>query len=157
MHKVSPFSHPCLQFLCAVFLIIVILIGVRCYLQREVAKLFGVLFKICKFSVLFFRNCHLYKRNSQLACMFTSIQFSHSVVFNSLQPHGWQHARPSCPSPTPRVYLNSCPSSRWCHPTISSSVIPFNCRQSFQASGSFQMSQFSSGGQSIGVSTSVHQ
>ena len=87
-----------------------VLIGVRCYLQREVAKLFGVLFKICQFSVLFFRNCHLYNRNSQLACMFTSIQFSHSVMSNSLQPHGWQHTRPSCPSPTPRVYLNSCPS-----------------------------------------------
>ena len=76
---------------------------------------------------------------------------------NSLWPHGRQHARPPCPSPTPRVYLNSCPLSRWCHPTISSSVIPFSsCPQSFPASGSFQMSQFfTSGGQSIGVSAST--
>ena len=68
---------------------------------------------------------------------------------DSLQPHGPQHARPPCPSPTPRVYSNSCPVSRWCHPTISSSVIPFSsCLQYFLASGSFQMSQFfASGGQ----------
>ena len=73
---------------------------------------------------------------------------------NSLQPHGQQHTRPPCPSPTPRVYSNSCPLSQWCHPTISSSVIPFSsCLQSFPASGFFQMSQFFiSGGQSIGVS-----
>ena len=75
---------------------------------------------------------------------------------NSLWPHGWQHARPPCPSPTPRVYLNSCPLSRWCYPTISVSVIPFSsCPQSFPASGSLQMSQFfASVGQSIGVSAS---
>ena len=74
-------------------------------------------------------------------------------MFSSLQPHGLQHARPPCPSPTPRVYPNSCPLSQWCHPTISSSVIPFSSRlQSFQASGSFPMSQFfPSGGQSFGV------
>ena len=71
----------------------------------------------------------------------SSVQFSYSVVFDSLQPHGLQHARPPCPSPTPRVYPNSCPLSRWCHPTISSSVVPFSCLQSFPASGSFQMSQ----------------
>ena len=71
----------------------------------------------------------------------SSVQFSCSVVFDSLQPHGLQHARPPCPSPTPRVYPNSCPLSRWCHPTISSSVVPFSCLQSFPASGSFQMSQ----------------
>ena len=72
---------------------------------------------------------------------------------NSLQPHEPQHARPPCPSPTPGVYPNSYPLSRWCHPTISSSVIPFSsCPQSFPASGSFQMSQlFASGGQSIGA------
>ena len=77
-------------------------------------------------------------------------QFSHSVVSNSLQAHEPQHARPPCPSPTPRVYSNSCPLNWWCHPTISSSVIPFSsCPQSFPASGSFQMSQFfTSGGQS---------
>ena len=76
---------------------------------------------------------------------------------DSLWPHGLQHARLPCPSPTPRVYSNSCPSSRWCHPTISSSVTTFSsCLQSFPASGSFQMSQFFiSGGWSIGVSTSA--
>ena len=86
-----------------------------------------------------------------------SVQFSHSVVFNSLRPHCLQHARPPCPSPTPGVYSNSCPFSRWCHPTISSSVVPFSSRrQSFPASGSFPKSQFfTSGGQSIGVSAST--
>ena len=76
---------------------------------------------------------------------------------DSLQPHGQLHSRPPCPSATPRAYSNSCPSIRWCHPTISSSVIPFSsCLQSFPASGSFQMSQFfASGGQSIGVSASA--
>ena len=86
-----------------------------------------------------------------------SVQFSCSIVSDSLWPHGLQHARPPCPSPTPIDYPNSCPLSRWCHPTISSSVIPFSsCPQSFPASESFQMSQlFSSGGQNIGVSASV--
>ena len=85
------------------------------------------------------------------------VQFSHSVVPNSLQPHGLQHARPPCPSPTPGVYPDSCPFSRWCHQTISSSVVPFSsCLQSFPTSGSFQMSQlFTSGGKNIGVSTST--
>ena len=85
------------------------------------------------------------------------IQFSHSVVSNSLWPHEPQHARPPCPSPTAGVCPNPCPLSRWCHPTISSSVIPFSsCPQSFPASGSFPMSQiFASGGQSIGVSASA--
>ena len=75
----------------------------------------------------------------------------------TLHTHELQHARPPCPSPTPRVYPNSCPLSQWCHPTISSSVIPFSsCPQSFPASGSFPMSQlFTSGGQSIGVSAST--
>ena len=83
-----------------------------------------------------------------------SLQFSHSVMSNSLQPHGPKHVRPSCPSPTPGVYSNSCLLSRWCHPTISSSVVPFSsCPKSFPVSGSFQMSQlFSSSGQSTGVS-----
>ena len=86
-----------------------------------------------------------------------SIRFSHSVVSNSLRPHGLQHTRPPCPSPIPGVYSDSCPLSRWCHPTISSSVAHFySCVQSFPASGSFQMSQFLiSGGQSIGVSAST--
>ena len=88
---------------------------------------------------------------------FSSVQFSRSVVSDSLRPHEPQHARPSCPSPTPRVYTDSCPLSQWCHPAISSSIIPFSsCPQSFPASGSFQMSQlFASGGQSIGVSASA--
>ena len=76
-------------------------------------------------------------------------QFSRSVMSDSLPPRGLQHTRPPCPSPTPRAYSNSCPLSRWCHPTISSSVVPFSCLQSFPASGSFQMSQlFTAGGQS---------
>ena len=88
---------------------------------------------------------------------FESVQFSCSVASNSLRPHGLQHARPPCPSPTPRGYSNSCPLSRWCHPTISFSVVPFSyCLQSFPASGSFPMSQFfPSGGWSIGVSAST--
>ena len=87
----------------------------------------------------------------------SSVQFSHSFVSDSLRPHEPQHARPPCPSPTPGVHPNPCPLSLWCHPTISSSVIPFSsCPQSFPASGSFQVSQlFTSGGQSIGVSASA--
>ena len=86
-----------------------------------------------------------------------SVQFSRSVMSDSLRPHGPQQTRPPCPSPTPRVYSNSCPLSWWCHPTISSSVIPISsCLQSFPASGSFPMSQFfASGDQSIGVSASA--
>ena len=89
--------------------------------------------------------------------MFSSVQLSHSVMSDSLRPRESQHARPPCPSPTPRVYSNSCPLSRWCHPTISSSVIPFSsCLQSFPASGYFLMSPFfASGGQSVGVSASI--
>ena len=87
----------------------------------------------------------------------TSVQFSRSVVSDSLRPHGQQHARPPCPSPTPRVRLNPCPSSRWCHPTISSSVVPFSsCPQSFPASGSSPTRKlFASGGQRIGASAST--
>ena len=86
-----------------------------------------------------------------------SDQFSRSGLCDSFRPHELQHARPPCPSPTPGLYSDSCPLSRWCHPTISSSVMPFSsCLQSFPASGSFQMSQFfASGGQSIGVSASA--
>ena len=86
-----------------------------------------------------------------------SIQFSHSVMCDSLQPHGLQHARLPCPSPTLGVFSNSCPLSWWCHPTISSSVIPFSsCLQPFPASGSFPMSQFFTlGSQSIGASAST--
>ena len=92
-----------------------------------------------------------------LSVQFSSVQFSHSVVSDSLWPHGPLHARPPCPPPIPRVYPNPSSSSRWCHPTISSSVVPFSsCPQSFPASGSFPMSQlFASDGQSIGVSAST--
>ena len=85
---------------------------------------------------------------------FSSVQFSRSVVSNSLRPHESQHARPPCPSPTPRVHSNSCPSSRWCYPAILSSAVPFSsCPQSLPASESFPMSQlFAWGGQSIGAS-----
>ena len=86
-----------------------------------------------------------------------SVQISHSVMSDSLQPHGLQHARLPCPSPTPGAYSNSCPSRRWCHPSISSSVIPFSSHlQSFPASGSFPRNQFfASDGQNIGVSASA--
>ena len=89
--------------------------------------------------------------------MINPLLFSHWVVFDSLWPHGLQHARLPWPSPSPGDCSNSCPLSRWCHPTISSSVIPFStCLQSFPASGSFQMSRFfTTGGQSIGVSASA--
>ena len=87
---------------------------------------------------------------------FVSVHFSCSVMSDSLQPHGLQHARLPCPSPTPGVYSNSCPSHRWCHPTISSSVFPFSWLQPFPALESFPVSQFfASGGQSIGVSASA--
>ena len=86
-----------------------------------------------------------------------SVQFSRSVVSDSLQPHGLQHVQLPCPSPAPRAYSNSWPLSQWCHPTISSSVVPFSSHlQSFPTSGSFQMTQFfTSGGQSIGASASA--
>ena len=89
--------------------------------------------------------------------LFSSVQFGHSVMSESLWSHGLQHAGPPCPSPTPRVYSSSCPLTQWCHPTTSSSVVPFSsCPQFFLTSGSFQMSRFfTSGGQSIGVSTST--
>ena len=98
-----------------------------------------------------FQYCHL------KTYQFTSVQFSRSVMSDSLQPSELQHAKPPCPSPTPRAYSNSCPLSRWCHPTISSSVVPFSsCLQSLPPSGSFPMSQlFTWGSQSIGVSASA--
>ena len=90
----------------------------------------------------------------RISCQFSSVQFSCSVMSDSLRPHELQHARPPCPSPTPGVHPNSCRSSRWCHPAISSSVVLFSsCPQSLPASESFPMSQlFTWGGQSIGVS-----
>ena len=101
-------------------------------------------------------NCSICCPDSALV-QSSPVQFSCSVMSDSLQPHELQHTRPPCPSPTPRVYQNSCALSRWCHPAISSSVIPFSsCPQSLPASGSFPMSQlFAWGGQSIGVSASA--
>ena len=98
---------------------------------------------------------YAYKMILNIICH--SVLFSHSVVSDSLWPHEPQHASPSYPSPTPGAHPYPCPLSRWCHPTISYSVVPFSsCPQSFPASGSFQMSQlFSSGGLSIGVSASA--
>ena len=116
-------------------------------LRRTILSLSIYLYDI---SLHLFRPC--------LICFaMLSIQFSHSVMSDSLRPHGLMHARPPCPSPTPRAYSNSCPLTQWCHPTISSSVVPFSSSpQSFPASGSFPMSQFFAlGGQSIGVSAST--
>ena len=102
---------------------------------------------------------HLFKNFPQFVVIPTvkGFQFSHSVMSNSLQPLGLQHTRLPCPLPTPGSCSNSCPSSRWCHATISSSVIPFSsCLQSSPASGSFLMRQlFASGSQSIGASASA--
>ena len=98
---------------------------------------------------------HLMVKNE--FCLFSSVQFSHSVVSDSLWPHESQHVRPHCPSPTPGVYSNSCVSTLWCHPAISSSVVPSpSCLQSLPSSGSFPMSQlFLWSGQSIGASASA--
>ena len=113
--------------------------------------LFVWLYLLSKYELQFFHwpiMCHLAT---------SSVQFSCSVACDSLWPCGLKHARLPCPSPTPGACSNSCPSSQWCHPTISSFVIPFSsCLQSFPASGSFPGSQFfASGGQSIGVSVSA--
>ena len=100
---------------------------------------------------VFLQNCSLTTERD-----FSSVQFSHSVVSDSLRPRESQHARPLCPSPTPGVYSNSCPSSRWCHPAISSSGVPFSYPQSRPASRSFPTSQlFAWGGQSIRISASA--
>ena len=117
------------------------------YWKRELSDgIYGEINKmvICKY------DCY----QSHLEEVFSFVQFSCSVVSDSLWPHEPQYARPPCPSPTPRAYSNSWPSCQWCHPTNSSSIIPFSSHlQSFPTSGSFQMSQhFTSGGQSIGVS-----
>ena len=117
------------------------------------------------FTLLCLTSCDLYKAERKIhfskfmfhCILSSSVQFSCPVMSDSLQPHGLQHARLPCPSSTPEACSNSCPSSLWCHPTISSSVVPFSsCLPSFPASGSFQISQlFTSGGQSIEVSASV--
>ena len=107
--------------------------------------------------VCLFPHSSASQNTEQSQFQFSSVHFSRSVVSDSLRPHESQHARPPCPSPTPGVYSNKCPSSQWRHPTISSSVIPFSSRpQSLPASGSFPMSQlFAWGSQSIGVSASA--
>ena len=107
---------------------------------------FDIYLKHCKSTMLQLKNKRPYKYNS--------VQFSHSVVSDCLRPHESQHARPPCPSPTSGVHSDSRPSSQWCHPAISSSVVPFSsCPQSLPASESFPMSQlFAWGGQSTGVS-----
>ena len=109
---------------------------------------------ISSISSFFLKILALFKANQ-----FSSVQFSCSVVSDSLRPHESQHSRPPCPSPTPGVHPNPCPLSRWCHPAISFSVVPFSsCPQPLPASGSFPMSQlFASGGQSIGVSASASE
>ena len=101
-------------------------------------------------------HCAIWKKHISCKVWISSLQFSCSVMSNSLQPHGLQHARLPCPSPTHRACWNSCPLRRWCH-SISSSVVPFSSGlQSFPASGSFPMSQFfTSGGQRTGVSASA--
>ena len=106
---------------------------------------------------MYYYKVHQIEFRKQLNSFFgkhSHLQFSHSIVSNSLQPHELQHTRPPCPSPTPGVHSNSCPSSPWCHPAISSSVIPFSsCPQSLPASESFPMSQlFAWGDQRTGVS-----
>ena len=112
----------------------------------------------CSSTIPFFINGYVSgPKDLERVFIISFIQFSRSVVSNSLRPHGLQHSRPPCPSPTLGVYSNSYPLSRWCHLTISSSVVPFSSYlQSVWASGSFQMSQFfTSGGQSIGISASA--
>ena len=108
-------------------------------------------------SLLFFFHKLLLLFDRHFHSFISSVQFSCTVKYDSLRPHGLQHARLPCPSPTPGACSNSCPSSQWNHPTISSSVVPFSsCLQSFPASGSFPMSQFfTSGCQSIGASASA--
>ena len=110
---------------------------------------------VCNFT--HWQVSNILQNKSYLIFQFSSVQFSRSVVSDCLQPHDLQHARPPCLSPTPRVHSNSCPLSQWCHPAISSSVVPFSsCPQSLPTSESFPMSQlFSWGGQSTGVSALV--
>ena len=111
----------------------------------------------CCQKLIYLKSLHKVLIIYLFSMLFNSVQFSCSVVSDSLRSCEPQHVRPPCPSPMPRVHPNSCPLSWWCHPTTSSSVIPFSsCPQSFPASGSFQMSQlFPSGGQSIGISASA--
>ena len=127
-----------------------LLVQLESLLQLDFQAHHSLWWKLCSPNPNSYVKVHIYRT-------FSSVQFSRSAVSDSLQPHGLQQARLPCPSPTPRACSNSCPSSRWCHPTISSSVVPFSsCLQSFPVSGSFQMCNFfTSGGQSIGVSASA--
>ena len=122
------------------------------FFTRNIPKKLCIWWKIT-FALLSILTITVRKINQRKG-LFCSVQFVHSVVSDSLRPHELQHARPPCPSPTPGVHPDSCPSSCWCHPAISSSVVPFSsCPQSLPASGSFPMSQlFTWGGQSTGVS-----
>ena len=124
---------------------------------KEEREKVGLKLSIQKTRIMAFSPITSWQVDGETVRDYFSVQFSRSVVSDSLQPHELQHTRPPCPSPTPRVHPDPCPSSRWCHPTISSSVIPFSsCPQSFPASGSLKMSQlFASGGQSIEVSAST--
>ena len=124
-------------------------------LKSKTRKLHGWTLPI--FKELTSREWMLQNSFYETSIQFSSVQFSRSVVSDSLRPHESQHARPPCPSPTPRVYSDSCPSSQWCHLAISSSAVPFSsCPQSLPASESFPMSQlFAWGGQSTGVSASA--
>ena len=130
-----------------------VLVGFNCLIFLFIMDHIALLWFIPNNYWLDAKHCDFYHVRS---CMFlfSSVQLSRSVMFNSLRPHGMQHARLPCLSPTPRAYSNSRPSSQWCHLTISSSGVPFSsCLQSFPESGSFLMSQlFTSGGQSIGAS-----
>ena len=128
------------------------------YQVKEVLFSILIIISRCQISSNAFLMCismtiHLFLFNMLMTVQFNSV----AQTCPTLQPHGLQHARLPCPSPTPRVYSNSSPLCQWCHPTISSCVVPFSsCLQSFQASGSFQMSQFfASGGQNIGISASA--
>ena len=125
-------------------------LDIRCACKISFSFLWSIpVWLYCTLSVLL--SMDIYTVSS-----FSSVQFSRSVVSHSLQPNKLQHTRPPRPSPTPGVHSNSCPLCRWCHPVISSSVVPFSGPQSFPASGSFPMSQFFvSGGQSIEVSASA--
>ena len=131
-----------------------------CHFPYRINNVFYTLFSSCSLSrqgelqkILLYGPWILVRAQRRI----WGLKFSHSVMSDSLRPHGLQHTRHPCPSPTPRGYPNSCPLSQWCHLNISSSVIPFfTCLQSFSASGSFPMSQlFASSGQSIGVSAST--
>ena len=145
--EVTRVGHPCFVPECKTFSLSTLSVTLTLYFSwifkirfRKFPSFLVEVFSLCPFNIM--EDC--------------SVQFRCSVVSDCLQPHEPQHTRPPCPSPTPEAYPNSCPLSRWCHLTISSSVIPFSCLQSFPTSGSFQMSQFFAlGGQNIRVSAST--